>query len=89
MDLRINRAHARLGHRSNGESCPTAVALRCAGFTEIYVGNTTIKIGDWVNQRSFNIPRGLRNAIANFDEGKPFKVGTYRISGLKRPRRKS
>jgi hypothetical protein len=89
MDLRINRAHARLGERGEAESCPTAVALNCIGFGRVEVdGEQAIIFSEDGEREYFDLPNTLQKAIEKYDNGKPFKVGTYRIKGLPRPKHK-
>lgn len=88
MDLTINRAHARLGERGKMESCPTAVALSCAGFSVKAVWGDMVGVKDGENSTGwYDLPATLQKAIEAYDEGAPFKVGTYRIKGLKRPKK--
>lgn len=90
MDLTINRAHARLGLRRRTGSCPTALALKELGFENVYVDGDIIRIDRSPSDDGclyYDIPNTLNNAIEEYDNGKPFKVGTYRIKGLKRPRK--
>lgn len=90
MDLTINRNHARLGKRSRPMKCPTALALKAEGFIGVRVDGEMVEARtkgerrNWWNTR-YDLSAKLMTAIEEYDKGAPFKTGTYRISGLKRP----
>lgn len=85
MDLEITKSHAYNATRRQGEGCPTYRALKAAGFKAVWVSEDDIE----VDGKVFKIPQTLVKAINDFDDGKPFKTGTYRIPGLKAPMAKS
>lgn len=96
MDLRINRAHARLARRPGPVSTdPVSEALICAGFgyaetatsSESLTGKGFVYVEP--EYQDYPLSKRLEKVLAAWsDESKPFKVGTYRIPGLKRPTRK-
>jgi len=81
MDLMIGRNHTRGARRGDFTACPTARALKAAGFKSVEVLDDRIT----VDGETYELPSTLANAIQNFDQGKPFKIGKYRIAGLERP----
>ncbi len=96
MDLRVNRAHARLAKTRPTHMAdePISTALRCAGFRyaetaqsdESLTGRGFVYVEP--DYRNFPMSKRLEAALGDWMEGKPFKVGTYRIPGLKRPIKK-
>lgn len=90
MDITINKKHAHYARRENLTSCPAARAFRCAGFKGVevdgdYVEFITKTENDGDDTVSYALPKTLRDAIRDFDSGKPFRLGTYRIAGLRKP----
>lgn len=93
MDLTINRLHASRGKRKRIMMCHTALALKAEGFIGVRVDGTSVELRRPGERRyeagCYNLSDRLSNNITKYDEGKPFKTGTYRIAGLKRPTKKS
>lgn len=81
MDLVISSKHSSYARRGNTESCPAARALKAAGFKHVSVDHT----GADIEGKYYKFPKGLSNAISAYDSGEAFKLGTYRIVGLKAP----
>lgn len=91
MDLTINRAHARLGKRNRLMKHPVALALKAEGFVGVRVWNDMVEFREpgqpRFGSRFAFLPKSLQKTIVDHDNGKPFKVGTYRIAGLRRPKK--
>ena len=85
MDLVISAKHTSRASRGDGQRCPTYRALRDAGFEGVYVDNTYVT----VDGKNYKMPKTLTKAINEFDDGKAFKLGTYRIAGLELPKAES
>ena len=79
MDLTISRRHVAQGRRLVSDRCPTALALKSVGFLDARV-TTGVK---W---KTFTMPNSLRDTIEYYDAGGAFKTGTYRITGVRRPK---
>lgn len=98
MDLKINKNHAEQGRRQSPTSCPTVIALRAAGFTNLEVGVEKIRVYSCevkadrltTDERSLvrmiDMPQRLVDAIRRFDAGHDFEHGVYRIPGLSKPK---
>jgi hypothetical protein len=88
MDLKIDKSHTRGSRRNDTCYCPTGIAFKRAGFEDVRVYQTSGCVRDPKTNClvEFPLPTKLISAIIDFDQGKPFKIGTYRIKGLKRPR---
>lgn len=82
MDLTITKKHTRYARRQQSNHCPTARAFRDVGFKTVSVGNETVML----NWEVYDLPETLKKAIDEFDSGKPFRSGTYRIAGVERPK---
>lgn len=88
MDVKIKRRHAENGDRNSAHSCPTALALLESGFKTVEVsGIVCVDIDNQKGHAHGQISRKLSAAIVAFDEGGAFPPGTYRIPGLKRPKK--
>lgn len=93
MDLVISKKHTNRASRGNGLHCPAARAFKEAGFKGVNVNGG--EIGEYYvffdtesGRKEHKLPLTLIKAIEKFDDGEPFKIGTYRIAGLERPTKK-
>lgn len=95
MDLIINRRHVAQGSPNTSDGCPAALALRSVGFLDAKVTTVPAQIrvatdntqcgGPGIKWEVFTMPKSLRDVINRYDGGGLFKVGAYRIIGLRRP----
>ena len=85
MDLVISKSHTSRASRDNALRCPAARAFKAAGFEHVRVDGFYMHYVDNGKYKKAELPGTLFDAIAKFDNGGEFKIGTYRIAGLKRP----
>lgn len=85
MDLVISKAHTSRATRDNAIRCPAARAFKAAGFEAVRVDGINMYYVVNDKYKKVKLPGTLSDAIAKFDNGGEFKIGTFRIAGLKRP----
>ena len=88
MDLKISKKHSRGARREDVCHCPAARAFKDAGFENVEVEGDFVTFGaedGAVN--SHPLPGTLRKAITDYDDGQSFRLGTYRIAGLRKPKK--
>ncbi len=90
MDLIINRRHAELGVPGAASSCPAAIALKSAGFADAQVCTCPpeIRVLHDDGWKTYKLTKRLDAVIDAYDSPPhSFKIGVYRIPGLKRPKK--
>lgn len=83
MNLRISKKHARGATRDGSTNCPVARALIDVDFTDLN-GNVSVDVNMVVGPRVLIPSAKLRRAIFDWDRGKKFKLGVYRLSEAKK-----
>ncbi len=77
--ITVTQKHINKGIQTDAQECPIAKALRTAGLRNVSVSGMSVYFGKgW--KRTAELPKRARNFIKKFDNEKPVKPFTFRLT---------